>query len=57
MLVSQIISSIPEKEKTPLVLQLIEVIQLQAEQIQALKDEIARMKGQKTKPNIKPSNR
>ncbi|MEA2039548.1 MAG: hypothetical protein U9N82_06915, partial [Thermodesulfobacteriota bacterium] len=30
--------------------------QLQAEEIQQLKDEIARLKGQKPKPKIKPSN-
>ena len=55
MKISKIIASIPEEEKTPLVLQLIEVIQLQQEQIQALKDEIARLKGQKPRPKIKPS--
>lgn len=33
-----------------------ELIQKQAEEIQDLKDEIARLKGQKPKPKIKPSN-
>lgn len=49
------IVDIPEEERTPLVVTLIEIIQLQQEQIQALKDEIARLKGQKPKPEIKPS--
>jgi uncharacterized small protein (DUF1192 family) len=56
------IPCIPEEEKTPIVLQLIEIIEQilvvnhqQSEQIQLLKDEIARLKGQKPKPNIKPS--
>jgi len=56
------IPKIPEEEKTPVVLQLLGtaeqqsvVIQLQAEEIQLLKDEIARMKGQKPKPKIRPS--
>jgi hypothetical protein len=53
---------IPEDEKTPLVSQLLEIIenqsvvvQQQAEVIQQLKDEIARLKGQKPKPKIRPS--
>jgi hypothetical protein len=49
-------SSIPEDEKTPLVLQLLAVIEQQAEQIQQLKDEIARLKKHPRKPNIKPSS-
>lgn len=56
------IPKIPEEEKTPVVLQLVGIteqqsvlIQLQAEEIQLLKDEIARLKGQKPKPKIRPS--
>jgi len=56
------IPKIPEEEKTPLILQLLGIIEqisvsnlLQAEEIQLLKDEIARLKGQKPKPNIRPS--
>jgi hypothetical protein len=56
------IPKIPEEEKTPIVLQLLGIIEqisvanlLQAEEIQLLKDEIARLKGQKPKPNIRPS--
>jgi len=52
-----------EEEKTPVILQLLEIIEqlsvsnlLQAEEIQMLKDEIARLKGQKPKPKIRPSN-
>lgn len=52
---SQIISSILDEEKTPIVLQLLEIIQLQSEQIQALKDEVAHLKGEKAKPKIQPS--
>ena len=49
-------STIPEDEKTPLVLQLLAVIEQQAEQIQQLKDEIARLKNHPRKPDIKPSS-
>ena len=56
------IPRIPEEEKTPIISQLLEVteqqsviIKLQAEEIQQLKDEIARIKGQKPKPKIRPS--
>jgi hypothetical protein len=55
-------SKIPESEKTPLVLVLLEelacqsvTIQQQAELIQQLKDEISRLKGEKPKPDIRPS--
>ena len=56
------IPEIPEEEKTPTISQLLQIIEqtsvtilLQAEEIQHLKDEIARLKGQKPKPNIRPS--
>ena len=56
------IPKIPEEEKTPIISQLLEIIeqqsatiQLQFEEIQLLKDEIARLKGQKPKPKIRPS--
>jgi hypothetical protein len=54
---------VPESERTPLVQALLLVIEalqekvhLQQEQIQALRDEIAQIRGQKPKPEIKPSN-
>jgi hypothetical protein len=53
---------IPEAERTPLVLQLLEIIHLQRERIQRLEervhqldDEIARLKGLKPRPRIAPS--
>lgn len=49
------LSSIPEEERTPLVIQLLEIIRQQAEEIQQLKDEIARLKGHSGRPNIRPS--
>ena len=50
------ILKIPDEDITPLVAQLLGIIQEQAEEIQLLKDEIARLKNQKPKPKIKPSN-
>ena len=56
------IPEIPEAEKTPIVLELLgmveqqsRLIEQQAEVIQHLKDEIARLKGQKPRPQIRPS--
>jgi len=48
MSITDQIKNIPESEKTPRVITLLEIIQQQAEEIQHLKDEIARLKGQKT---------
>ena len=47
---------IPDEEITPTISLLLEIIQQKSEKIQLLKDEIARLKGQKPKPEIKPSN-
>jgi len=47
--------NIAEDQVTPLVAELLAIIELQIEEIQLLKDEIARLKGQKPKPKIKPS--
>lgn len=53
---------IPEEERTPVVVTLVEILYLLQEQIQglrelvqSLKDEIARLKGHTPRPNIKPS--
>jgi len=46
---------IPKEEVTPLVAELLELIQLQREEIQLLRDEIARLKNQKPRPKIKSS--
>ncbi|HDZ85874.1 MAG TPA: transposase [Candidatus Moranbacteria bacterium] len=46
---------IPEEERNPFVVQLLEVIRYQSELIQRLKDEIAILKGDKPRPKIKPS--
>ena len=56
MNVRKIISDIPEEEKTPLAVLLLEIITRQYEEIQNLKDEIARLKGEKPKPQIRPSD-
>lgn len=49
------IPEIPDHERTPLVVTLLEIIRIQQEHIEELRDEIARLKGQKPKPHIKPS--
>ncbi len=49
------ISDFPPDQVTPSVLMLLELCHYQHEHIQALRDEIARLKGQKPKPEIKPS--
>lgn len=46
---------IAEGERTPIVVQLLEVLRYQTELIQSLRDEIAILKGHKPKPKIKPS--
>lgn len=50
-----LIPNIAEKDRTPIVTQLLEIIRYQAEMIQHLKDEIAILKGNKPKPKINPS--
>lgn len=49
------IPDIPEEERTPLVVHLLEVVRYQSELIQRLRDEIAILKGDKPRPEIKPS--
>jgi Transposase IS66 family len=50
-----ILPDIPEADVTPLVRQLLEILRSQQERIQQLEDEIARLKGLKTRPVIAPS--
>ncbi|MGB5617281.1 MAG: transposase [Desulfobacterales bacterium] len=47
---------IPEQDKSPLVEQLLALIERQSVIIQQLKDEIARLKNQPPRPDIKPSS-
>jgi len=49
------IIDIPFEEQTPLVLMLLESLNVLYEENQLLRDEIARLKGEKPKPSIKPS--
>ena len=46
---------IPEEEKTPLVTELLHAVQALREDVQQLRDEIARLKQHKGKPKIPPS--
>ena len=46
---------IPAEERTPLVLQLLDLLQQQQVLIQQLRDEIARLKGQTRRPKLAPS--
>lgn len=50
------IPEISDGERTPLVAALLEIVQVQQDLIQELRDEIARLKGQKPRPGIKPSS-
>ena len=50
------VPTIQEKDRTPVVTTLLEIVELLKEQVQALKDEIAQLKGHTPKPKIKPSN-
>jgi len=56
MNITKQIPKISEEEITPTINRLLEVIQILIEDNQNLKDEIARLKGQKPRPKIKPSN-
>lgn len=47
---------IQKNEYSPIVMQLLEVVRYQSEMIQALRNEIAVLKGDKKPPKIKPSN-
>src|SRR5271166_4116555 len=49
------VPQVPGAEQTPLVRRLLELIAFLIELVQQLKDEIARLKGLKTRPKIKPS--
>jgi len=49
------IPDIPVDERTPGVLRLLELCHRQQEELQALRDEVAQLKGQKAETVIKPS--
>jgi len=49
------IPEVGDEQRTPLVVTLLEIVQIQQELIQDLRDEIARLKGQSPRPRIKPS--
>ena len=50
-----LLPDVPDAECTPLVRQLLDIIRLLQERIQQLEDEIVRLKGLKTRPQIAPS--
>ena len=49
------LGKIPEEHKTPLVMELLHIVQQMAEQIEQLREEVARLKEHKGKPKIPPS--
>ncbi|MFQ5506479.1 MAG: transposase [Planctomycetota bacterium] len=49
------LSDLPPDQVTPVVLTLLEICHHQQEQIQQLRDEIARLKGEKPRPKLRPS--
>jgi hypothetical protein len=49
------IPPIPDEERNPSVIALLEIVRIMQVQMQELKDEVARLKGQKPKPTIRPS--
>ncbi len=49
------VSDIPPDQVTPVVLVLLEIIHGLREQLQQLRDEVARLKGEKPRPKIRPS--
>ncbi len=49
------IPDVPEEERTPVVVELLEICHRLRELVQGLRDEIAELKGHKPKPNIRPS--
>ena len=49
------IKKIPEEDKTPLVIELLHTIHCLLDDVQQLRDEVARLKNQKGKPRIPPS--
>lgn len=55
MTITSILSTISDKERTPLVDALLIIIQQQAKELENLKKEIARLKKHPEKPTIKPS--
>ena len=55
MSIEKILADIPESEKTPLLLMLIQIIKQQAQKEAELKEEITRLKGNPVKPKLKHS--
>ncbi len=49
------LGKIPEEQKTPLVMELLHIVQQMAAQIEQLREEVARLKEHQGKPKIPPS--